>query len=41
MGGACSTHGRDEKFIHNFGWEKPDGKRPLVRPRYRWEDIRI
>jgi len=21
MGGACSTHGRDEKFIQNFGRE--------------------
>jgi hypothetical protein len=20
MGGACSTHGRDEKYIQNFGW---------------------
>jgi hypothetical protein len=25
----CSTHGRDEK---------PEGKRPLRRPRLRWED---
>jgi hypothetical protein len=21
-----------------FNWGKPEGKRPLVRPRYRWED---
>jgi hypothetical protein len=32
MGGACSTHGRDE--IH----EKPERKRPLGRPMRSWED---
>jgi len=21
MGGSCITHGRDEKFIHYFGWK--------------------
>jgi hypothetical protein len=21
MSGACSTHGRDEKCIHYFGWK--------------------
>jgi hypothetical protein len=25
-------------FTQNFGWE-PEGKRPLRRPRHRWEDI--
>ena len=24
--------------IQDFGGEKPDGKRPLGRPRSRWED---
>jgi hypothetical protein len=33
-GGACSTHGKDEKFIQNF-IEKPEGKRPLGRLRGR------
>jgi hypothetical protein len=36
MGGACSTHGRDEKCIQYFGG-KPEGKR-LGRPRCTWED---
>jgi hypothetical protein len=31
-GGACSTHGRDEKCIQS------EGNRPLGRPRRRWED---
>jgi hypothetical protein len=33
VGRACGTHGRGEKHV-----EKPEGKRPLVRPRRRWED---
>jgi hypothetical protein len=36
MGGACSTHGR-EKLIQNVA-RKPEGKRPLGRPRHMWED---
>jgi hypothetical protein len=36
MGGAYSTHGRDEKCIHLIG--KPEGKRSHGRPRRRWED---
>jgi hypothetical protein len=35
MGGTCSTHGRDG-YIISVG--KPEGKRPLGRPRCRWED---
>jgi len=31
MGGACSTYGEEER-------RKPEGKRPLGRPRLRWED---
>jgi len=30
MGGACSTHGRDEKFMQIL-FEKPEGKSPLGR----------
>jgi len=37
MGGACSEHGGEESRLHGFGG-KSEGKRPLVRPRYRWED---
>ena len=33
MGGTCSTHGERERCIHGFG-----GKKPLGRPRCRWED---
>jgi hypothetical protein len=32
------THGRDKKCVQNFG-RKPQGKRPLIRPRRRYEDI--
>jgi hypothetical protein len=34
---ACSTHGREEECIQDFGG-KPEGNRPLGRPRRRWED---
>ena len=37
MGGACSTYGEEEKCIQGFGG-KPKGKKPLGRPRHRWED---
>jgi hypothetical protein len=40
-GGSCSAHGEDEKCIKRFG-QKTEGKRPLRRPRHKWEDnIRI
>ena len=26
------------EFYTGFWWEKPEGKRPLGRPRLRWED---
>jgi hypothetical protein len=37
MGGACSSDevGRD---VYRGLVGKPEGKRPLGRPRYRWED---
>jgi hypothetical protein len=28
---------RDDKSIKNFG-QKPEGKRPLRRPRHKWDD---
>jgi hypothetical protein len=37
MGGACSTHGRDEKYVQNFGWRNLKG-RELGSPKRRWED---
>ena len=37
MGGACSAHGGEERPIQDFGVE-PEGKRPLGRPRRRWEN---
>ena len=37
MGGACGTNGGMERCVQGFGG-KPDCKRPLGRPRCRWED---
>jgi len=46
MGGACSTYGDghvarmgESRGIYRVFVVKPEGKRPLGRPRYRWEDI--
>jgi hypothetical protein len=37
MGRACSTHkGKRNAYMILVG--KPEGKRPLGRPRCRWED---
>jgi hypothetical protein len=40
MGGACSAdeEGRD---VYRVLVGKPEGERPLGRPRRRWNDIRI
>ena len=39
MGRARSTHGAVQKFIpYRVLVGKPEGKRPLGRPRRRWED---
>jgi hypothetical protein len=35
MGGACGAHGEG---TYNILVGKPDGRRPLGRPRLRWED---
>jgi hypothetical protein len=37
MGGACSPYGGEER-VYRVLVEKPEGKRPLGRPRPRWED---
>jgi hypothetical protein len=31
----------DRKVHTEFLWGKPEGKRPLGRPRRRWDDIRM
>jgi hypothetical protein len=37
VGGTCGTHGEGRGVYRVFvGW--PEGKRPLRRPRRRWED---
>jgi hypothetical protein len=41
VGGACGTRGRGDK-IYKVLVGNPEGRRPLGRPRRRWEDgIRI
>jgi hypothetical protein len=37
MGGACSTY-REGRVVYRVLVCKSEGKRPLGRPRYRWED---
>jgi hypothetical protein len=37
MGGACSAYG-ESRFVYRVLVGKPEGKRPLGRPRHRWED---
>jgi hypothetical protein len=37
MGGECSTHG-ESRGAYRVLVEKPEGRRPLGRPRRRWED---
>jgi hypothetical protein len=37
MGGACGALGGGEGCIQHFGG-RPEGRRPLGRPRRRWED---
>jgi hypothetical protein len=37
MGGACSVY-RGKERLHRILVGKPEGKRPHVRPRSRWED---
>ena len=35
VGGACSVYVGEERYIQGSGG-KPEGKRPLGRPRSRW-----
>jgi len=35
VGGTCGTHGRG---VYRVLVGRPEGKRPLGRPRRRWED---
>jgi hypothetical protein len=37
MGGTCGTHGGGERCLQ-VSVGNPEGKRPLERPRRRWED---
>jgi hypothetical protein len=37
MGWACNTYGEEERCIQELVG-KPEGKRPLGRPRHKWED---
>jgi len=37
MGGACGTMGQG-RGVHRVLVGKPEGKKPLGRPRCRWED---
>jgi hypothetical protein len=36
MGGACGAHG-EVRNAYNILVGKPEGRRPLGRPRQRWE----
>jgi hypothetical protein len=38
VGGACGTLGRGERKVYRVLVGKPEGKRPLGRPRRRWKD---
>jgi hypothetical protein len=37
MSGACSADG-EERGMYRVLMGKPEGKRPLGRPRHRWDD---
>jgi hypothetical protein len=37
MGGACNSDG-GSRGVYRVLVVKPEGKRPLERPRLRWED---
>ena len=38
MSWACSVYGREERCIDTGFWWGGQGRRPLGRPRCRWED---
>jgi hypothetical protein len=37
MGGACSTYG-ERRGVYMVLVGRPEGKKPLGRPRHRWEN---
>ena len=37
MSGACSMYG-ERRGVYRVSMGKPEGKRPLGRPKYIWED---
>ena len=37
MGWACGAYG-EERVVYRFLVGKPEGRRPLGRPRHRWVD---
>jgi hypothetical protein len=37
VGGPCAMYG-EKKNVYRVYVEKSEGKRPLERPTYRWED---
>jgi hypothetical protein len=39
MGGECKKYRGEEVDVQDL-MEKSEGKRPLVRPRYRWDHSR-
>jgi hypothetical protein len=38
IGGTCSRNGGEEERVYRILVGKPEGKRPLGRPRRRWVD---
>ena len=38
IGGACSLYEESRGTLYKFVVEKPEGKRPLGRPRHTWKD---
>jgi len=37
MGRTCGSYGGEDRGVHRVLVGKPEGKRPLGRPRRRWE----
>ena len=37
MGGACRAYGGEERRVYRVLVGEPEGKRPLGRPKRRWE----
>ena len=38
MGVSCRAYGGERRGVYRVLVGKPEGKRPLGRPRHRWED---